>query len=106
MGRQERGVNQTQFAFANSSPGYDGATYVEALDHGRLKTSHDRIYELMRDGRWRTLRQIAVGGKCSEAAASARMRDFRKARFREFYGVRGMESQRQSGSWLYRLVTE
>ena len=86
-------------------PRYDGQTYDEAIDHGCIKSSHDRIFDLMRDGMARTLAEIARAGSCSEAGAAARMRDFRKARFRAFYGVVGMESQRcDGGLWTYRLL--
>ena len=88
-------------------PRYDGRTYSELLDGERLATAHHRIFDLMRDGEKRSLPEIAAAGQCSEAAASARMRDFRKERFRWFYGVDGMESERADGGlWMYWLIVK
>ena len=81
---------------------FDGSTYEPERDHERLKGQLRRVYELMRDGRWRTLEQITdhVGG--SQASVSARLRDFRKAK----YGSRIVERQRVSNGWFeYRVRT-
>ena len=60
---------------------FDGDTYEPVLDRARLQTQLQRVHELMLDGRWRTLKDIAdaVGG--TEASVSARLRDLRKAPF-------------------------
>jgi hypothetical protein len=60
---------------------FAGATYEPECDAERLGGQLARVRGLMRDGRWRTLREIteAVGG--SEAGVSARLRDLRKAKF-------------------------
>ena len=60
---------------------FDGDTYSPAHDQTRLNSQLRRVYDLMRDGQYRTLREIAeaVGG--SEAGVSARLRDCRKPRF-------------------------
>lgn len=47
----------------------------------RLNGQIKRIFDLMRDGQWRTLRQIASATKCLETSASTRLRDLRKPRF-------------------------
>lgn len=59
----------------------DGATFDPKLDGARLDSQLERVRAVMRDGLWRTLAEIqrAIGGG-SEAAISARLRDFRKIR--------------------------
>jgi hypothetical protein len=61
-------------------PQFDGATFQPERDGERLTRQLDRVKELMLDGQWRSLPQIAalVGG--SEAGVSARLRDLRKPR--------------------------
>lgn len=61
-------------------PQFDGATFQPERDGERLTRQLDRVKELMLDGQWRSLPQIAalVGG--SEAGVSARLRDLRKER--------------------------
>lgn len=59
---------------------FDGAT-VLGIDTPRLSNQLARVFQLMRDGRFRTLAQIAAASACLETSASARLRDFRKTRF-------------------------
>ena len=61
-------------------PQFDGATFQTERDGERLRSQLQRVRDLMIDGQWRTLQQIArqVGG--SEAGVSARLRDLRKPR--------------------------
>jgi hypothetical protein len=59
---------------------FDGSTFQPERDGERLRSQLQRVRDLMIDGQWRTLQQIAhhVGG--SEAGVSARLRDLRKPR--------------------------
>ncbi len=58
---------------------------VEKQDRERLKGQALRVFDVMADGKWRTLSQIAAVTKWwhektdSEAGISARLRCFRKA---------------------------
>jgi hypothetical protein len=80
---------------------FDGKTYDPALDEDRLATALGRIYDAMRDNGWWTLTQLAQVGRCTEAAASARIRDLRKIRF----GSHHIEHVRvRGGLWRYRLL--
>ncbi len=63
---------------------FDGETYNKHQDYARLSGQLKRVFELMRDGKFRTLREIADTVGCSEASASSRLRDFRKAKFGAF----------------------
>ena len=79
---------------------FGGITYAPALDHVRLNGQLLRVFDLMKDGQWRTLAEIAavVGG--TEAAVSARLRDLRK----EKYGARDVSREWvEGGLWKYRI---
>jgi hypothetical protein len=52
------------------------------------------VYEVMRDGRWRTLAEIAFHAKAPEASASARIRDLKRK------GI-DHEKRKASGGSLY-----
>lgn len=82
---------------------FGGETYDPARDYDRLKKQLNRVFHLMQDGKWRTLSGIRTqtGGLDSEAAISARLRDFRKKKFgghtvdRQYIG---------DGLFSYRLI--
>ena len=59
------------------SPRFDGPD-LEPADHQRLARQLALVLALMRDGRWRTLREIAELTGAPEASVSARLRDLRK----------------------------
>jgi len=81
---------------------HDGQTYEPALDKVRLNTQQQRIFDVMKDGGWRTLSSIASVTGDPEASISARLRDFRKHKFGGF----PVERRREDGGGLhaYRLV--
>lgn len=84
-----------------ASVAFDGVTYEPELDHARLNGQLKAVFDLMRDGQWRTLTQIQNFVAGSEAAISARLRDLRK----EQYGGHEVERRRcdRQGLWEYRL---
>ena len=76
----------------------DGETFDEARDGKRLNAQAAHVFRLMRDGKWRTLAEIAEATGHPEASVSARLRDFRKV---------GYTVDRQhvsKGLWQYRLT--
>jgi len=82
---------------------FDGETYDHERDSPRLTTQYDRTFNLMRDGAWRTLAEIASAIGCPEASVSARLRDMRKARFGE-HTVSHRIREGATGLWEYRLI--
>ncbi len=86
---------------------FDGATYDKSKDGQRLTTLMSRVYELMRDGRWRTLSTIAKKCKGTEASVSARLRDLRKDKFQMRYPSKRVDRKRidnGNGLHTYRVV--
>lgn len=75
-----------------------GKTYDPAKDGQRLGKQLAAVLALMRDGQWRTLRQISDATGYPEASVSARLREIK--------GLgHGMTGERigTSGTWRYRV---
>lgn len=79
----------------------DGATFDRARDGKRLNGAMLRVYLVMADRQWHTLADLAQRFRMSEASASARLRDLRKARFGGFTVER---RNMGGGIWTYRLA--
>jgi alkylated DNA nucleotide flippase Atl1 len=99
--RQEREmIEQDEFNF-------DGPN-IEAEDTKRLGKQLTAVYEVMTDGKWRTLGDIAQeAGYPPESAAgiSARLRDLRKDKVHKVLGSRyDVHKKRvEGGIWEYRM---
>lgn len=94
---------------------FDGATAVAEFDQERLTGQYQRVFRVVRDGRWRTLSEITTAIRCSqpgiepehkdsEAAISARLRDLRKSRFGSFTVDRRRRGEPKSGLFEYRVT--
>lgn len=82
---------------------FNGPTYDSERDDGRLARQHERVRELMRDGVWRTLDEIAAVTKDPAASISAQLRHLRKKRFGGWVVDKRLRSERSSGLYEYRL---
>ncbi len=72
---------------------------MEPQDVPRIRKAHKRFMELVSDGAWRTLEDVAKTLGMSQTAASARWRDLK-------YINRRYEKKRDekiAGLWHYRL---
>ena len=85
---------------------FSGETYEPKRDYARLTNQLGRVFDIMKDGQWRTLAQIGVGtwgygASDTEAAISARLRDLRK----QAHGGHTVERRRDGiGLYAYRLI--
>ena len=80
---------------------FSGVTYDPELDQYRLGTQLNDVWQHIRDGRWHYPEEMEDALGYRWASISARLRDFRKARF----GAHNIERKRiRGGSWKYRLV--
>ena len=80
----------------------DGRTYEHARDHARLSKQRAAVWSAMSDQAWHTLAELHARTGEPEASISARLRDFRKAKFG------GHEVERRyldNGLWQYRIRT-
>ncbi len=64
----------TQIEMNYTAPKPLGSTFNEARDGKRLAEQAERVFNLMKDGQWRTLRQISAATGDPEASVSARLR--------------------------------
>lgn len=80
---------------------FGGKTFDEDRDGDRLRKQFNDVWMLMADGRYRTLEQISRSTGHPEASVSARLRDFRKAKF----GGHDVDLQYVGdGIWEYKLT--
>ena len=80
---------------------FDGETIVPERDNPRLGKQFIKVRNLMLDGHWRTLEQIAAATESPVASVSARLRDLRKKRFGSYEVERRYLNQ---GLFEYRIV--
>jgi hypothetical protein len=83
---------------------FDGDTYDDEQDAERLGRQLDRVRQVMSDGQWRSLKQLAKETGSPEASVSARLRDLRKDK----HGGLLVTSRRKAedeGTWEYCLGT-
>ena len=86
---------------------FDGATYEAEFDAERLGAQSRRVFELMKDGKWRTMQEIGnATGDNSTASISARLRDFRKPQFGSFTVNRRRRGDPSDGLFEYQVVKQ
>lgn len=84
-------------------PHFDGPTYDPARDKVRLTGQLERIFDLMKDGSWRTLSAIATRTGEPAPSISAQLRHLRKKRF----GGHTVEKRHVGhGLFEYRLIVQ
>lgn len=83
---------------------FKGACYDPALDHDRLANQIGRIYQLMIDGTWYTLSEIAVAIHAPEASISAQLRNLRKPAFGRYIINIRRRGDPEQGLWEYQLL--
>jgi hypothetical protein len=93
--------------FSGARPAREGEPSPFGGEHDpdevpRLATQLQAVWDLMADGRWRRLTEIAAAAKCDTQSAGARCRDLRKPKF----GGHTVEKRRVPGTAVreYRLI--
>jgi hypothetical protein len=84
MTQQQLAIDFDALPIAPPPGKFNGSDYVPTRDDVRLRGQQLRIWELMRDHRWRTLQQISEATGDPEASISAQLRHLRKPRFGGF----------------------
>lgn len=87
-------MTQTEISFPSSSGNpersragvrsgarFDGSDYVPARDDERLTGQILRVFECMKDRKWRSLSDISIQTGDPESSISAQLRHLRKQRF-------------------------
>jgi hypothetical protein len=81
---------------------FDGAVYDPQFDDARLDKQLGRVWSVVQDGRWRTLREIALRTHDPEASISAQLRHLRKPRFGGYIIEKRNRGDRARGLYEYR----
>lgn len=83
---------------------FDGKTYNARHDQARLSELQQSVYDVMEDGRWRTIWELQEDiGWGSETGVSAKLRDLRKPQFGGHEVDRRRSGDPKRGVWEYRL---
>ena len=85
-------------------PLFDGPTYKAEHDAERLSRLLDKVFDCMRDRRFRTLQEIQAITGGSEAGVSARLRDLRKSRWGGHTVERRRRGEAARGIYEYQLI--
>lgn len=88
----------------NYDPDFDGEVYDPAQDKDRLTKQIGRIFDLMSDGRWRTLDEISAATGSPHASISAQLRHLRKPRFGSYRVEKRPRNNREEGLFEYQLL--
>ena len=85
---------------------FNGSDYSPKHDNVRLTKQIKRVYDLMKDGEWRTLGEIESITGDPQASISAQLRNCKKERF----GGHELNKKRRgdpgNGCWEYQLIVK
>jgi hypothetical protein len=95
---------QLNFFDVEKKPKFNGPAYEPKFDQDRLEGQLARIFNLMKDGAWRTLAEIAKETRDPEASVSAQLRHLRKERFGSHIVKKRSRGDRNVGLWEYQLI--
>jgi len=102
MKKEEKPKFEQLDIFAN--PVFYGDSYDPLFDKERLTGQIKKIYELMRDGKWRTLSEIEEAIHAPQASISAGLRLFRRREYGSHEVNRRARGDRSRGLFEYQVV--
>lgn len=83
---------------------FNGSDYIPEKDNVRLTGQLNRVYNLMIDGKWRTLAEIELITKDPQSSISAQLRHLRKERFGGHILNKRSRGEREKGLFEYQLL--
>ena len=93
-----------RFSAAPGRRRFSGDEYDPKRDDARLTGQIERVFGLMKDGRWRTLGEIEAATGDPQASISAQLRHLRKQRFGGHAVEKQSRGERERGLFEYRLI--
>ena len=102
MKKEEKPKFEQLDIFAN--PVFYGDSYDPLFDKERLTGQIKKIYELMRDGKWRTLSEIEEAIHAPQASISAGLRLFRRKEYGSHEVNRRARGDGSRGLFEYQVV--
>lgn len=85
------------------NPHFNGPNYDPKHDQARLTGQIARVFDLMKDGQYRTLEEISASTGDPAASVSAQLRHLRKERFGAHEVTKRPRGDRAHGLFEYRL---
>ena len=82
---------------------FNGSDYDHKLDFYRLSGQILRIFDCMKDGKFRTLPEIEQITNDGQASISAQLRHLRKDRFGNHTILKQRRGEATNGLWEYKL---
>lgn len=83
---------------------FNGSDYNPKFDQARLTGQIERVFNLMQDGAWRSLDEIAALTGDPAASVSAQLRHLRKPRFGGHMVLKKNRGDREHGLFEYQLL--
>lgn len=83
---------------------FNGSDYSPKHDCVRLTKQIKRVFDLMKDGEWRTLGEIESITGDGQASVSAQLRNLRKDRFGAHTVNKQIRGDRKDGLYEYKLI--
>jgi DNA-binding MarR family transcriptional regulator len=83
---------------------FDGSDIDSEKDNLRLAGQLKVIYDLVKDGKYRTLREIEDETNYPQSSISAQLRNLRKERYGSFNIEKRSRGDRENGLFEYRIV--
>ena len=87
-----------------TAPRFNGSDYDPEKDDVRLRGQIERVFNLMKDGIWRTLSEIEMETHDPPASISAQLRHLRKRRFGAHTINKRPRGDREHGLFEYQLL--
>ena len=87
-----------------NQPDFDGPCYKQEFDQDRLTGQIKAIFELMSDGKKRTLTEISSSTNYPESSVSAQLRHLRKDKFGNHQVEKQRRGEEKNGLWEYWLI--
>ena len=82
---------------------FEGSDYSKSLDKKRLTGQILRVFHVMKDGKFRSLKEIETMLGDPQASISAQLRNLRKDRFGGYNVNKRRRGDRTSGLFEYQL---
>lgn len=93
---------QTEIDFAKVR--FNGSDYNPELDQVRLSGQIKRVFDLMKDSKYRTLREIERATADPQSSISAQLRHLRKTRFGNHTVLKRHRGEPKNGLYEYCLI--
>lgn len=101
-GGQQLSMFPIEKKFENAT--FDGSDIVPEKDNERLTKQIEKVYNLMKDGQYRTLAEITFQTGAPAASVSAQLRNLRKVRFGSHLVTKRPRGNRKTGLFEYKLT--